>query len=206
MSWVQSPSALILEPKKRKSVTASTFSPSVCHEVMRPDAMILLFLILSFKPVFSLSSFTCIKRFFSSSSLSTIRVASSAYLRLLIFLSAVLILACNSSSPAFHMMCSVYKLNKQVTVNSLVVLLSQSWTGCSIEGSNCWFLTCMKVSQETGLVFSSLQDFSTVCPDPQNQRLQHSQWNRGRCFSKILFLSLWFSECWQFDLWFLCLF
>ena len=35
-------SAVILEPKKRKSVTASTFSPSICHEVMGPDAMILL--------------------------------------------------------------------------------------------------------------------------------------------------------------------
>ena len=41
--WLQSPSAVILEPKKRKSVTASTFSPSICHEVMRPDAMIIIF-------------------------------------------------------------------------------------------------------------------------------------------------------------------
>ena len=64
------PSAVILEPKKRISVTASTFSPSICHEVMGPDAMILVFLILSFKPAFSLSSFTRIKRHFSSSSFS----------------------------------------------------------------------------------------------------------------------------------------
>ena len=40
MSWLQSPSAVILEPKKVKSVTVSTVSPSVCHEVMGPDAMI----------------------------------------------------------------------------------------------------------------------------------------------------------------------
>ena len=53
------------------------------------------------------------KRLFSSSSLSAIRVVSSAYLRLLIFLLASLILACASSSPAFHMMYSAYKLNKQ---------------------------------------------------------------------------------------------
>ena len=46
---------MTLEPKKRKSVTASTFSPSICHEVMGPDVMILAFLILSFKPIFSLS-------------------------------------------------------------------------------------------------------------------------------------------------------
>ena len=43
ISWLQSPSAVILEPKKRKSVTTSTFSPSICHEVMGPGAMILVF-------------------------------------------------------------------------------------------------------------------------------------------------------------------
>ena len=62
---------------------------------------------------FSLSSFTFIKRLFSSSSFSAIRVVLSAYLRLLIFLLAILILAWASSSPAFHMMYSAYKLNKQ---------------------------------------------------------------------------------------------
>ena len=43
ISWLQSSSAVILEPKKIKFVTVSTFSPSVCHEVMGPDAMILIF-------------------------------------------------------------------------------------------------------------------------------------------------------------------
>ena len=43
ISWLQSPSAVILEPKKIKSVTVSIVSPSVCHEVMGPDAMILVF-------------------------------------------------------------------------------------------------------------------------------------------------------------------
>ena len=46
ISWLQSPSAVILEPKKIKSVTVSSGSPSICHEVMVPDAMILVFLIL----------------------------------------------------------------------------------------------------------------------------------------------------------------
>ena len=67
---------------------------------------------LSFKPAFSLSSFTFSKRLFSSSSLSAIRVVS-AYLRLLIFLPAILIAACDSSGLAFHMMYSAQKLNKQ---------------------------------------------------------------------------------------------
>ena len=87
--------------------------PTICHEVIRPDAMILVFCMLSFKPTFSLSSFTFIKRLFSSFSLFAIRVVSSAYLRLLIFLLAILIPACASSSLAVHMMYSAYKLNKQ---------------------------------------------------------------------------------------------
>ena len=58
ISWLQSPSAVILEPKKIKSDTVSTVSPSICHEVMGPDAMILVFWMLSFKPAFSLSSLT----------------------------------------------------------------------------------------------------------------------------------------------------
>ena len=106
ISWLQSPSAVILESKKIKSVTVSIVSPSICHEVMRPDAMTLVFGMLSFKPAFSLSSFTFIKRFFSSSLLSAIRVVSSAYLRLLMFLLAMLIPAYAPSSPACHMMYS----------------------------------------------------------------------------------------------------
>ena len=90
-----------------------TFSLSICHEVMGLDAMILVFWMLSFKPYFSLFSFTFIKRLFRYSSLSAIRVVSSLYLRLLIFLLAILIPACDSSSLTFHMMCSAKKLNKQ---------------------------------------------------------------------------------------------
>ena len=82
--------------------------------MMEPGAMSLVFFIyiFSFKWAFSLSSFTLIKRFFSSSSLSAFRVISSTYLRLLIFFLAILIPAYNSSNPAFLMMCSAYKLNK----------------------------------------------------------------------------------------------
>ena len=79
------------------------------------DAMIFIFWMLSLKPAFSLSSFTFIKRLFSSCSFSAIRVVSSAYLKLLIFLQAILIPACDSSSPTFYMMhfALAYKLNKQ---------------------------------------------------------------------------------------------
>ena len=76
---LQSPSAVILEPKKIKSVTVSIVSPSICHEVMGPDANIFIFWKLSFKPTFSLSSFTFIKRLFRSSSLSARSMVSPAY-------------------------------------------------------------------------------------------------------------------------------
>ena len=85
------------------------YSPSSdgtgCHDLS--------FLTLIFKPAFSFSCFTFFKRLFSSSLLSAIKVVSSAYLRLLVFLPAILIPACASSSQAFHVIYSAYKLNKQ---------------------------------------------------------------------------------------------
>ena len=78
ISWLQSFYAVILESKKIKPITFSTFSPSICHDVMGSDAMISVFWILSFKPAFSFSSFTLIKRFFSSCLLSAIRLVSAA--------------------------------------------------------------------------------------------------------------------------------
>ena len=75
ISWLQSPSAVIWETTKIKSDTVSTLSPSISHEVMGPDAMIFVFWMLSFKPTFSLSSFTFIKRLLSSSSLYAICIS-----------------------------------------------------------------------------------------------------------------------------------
>ena len=66
-----------------------------------------------FKPAFFLSSFTLIKRLFSSFTFSAIRVVSSAYVRLLILLSAIWVPACDSSSPAFHIRYSAWNFSKQ---------------------------------------------------------------------------------------------
>ena len=74
ISRLHSPSAVFWNPQKIRSLTVSIVSPFICHEVMGPDAMILVFWMLSFKSTFSPSSFTFIKRLFSSSSLSAIRV------------------------------------------------------------------------------------------------------------------------------------
>ena len=170
-SWIsqlQSPSAVILEPKKIKSVTVSIVSPSICHEVMGPDAMLLIFQCWVISQLFhcwvlsqlfhcwvlsqlfhcweltafSLSSFIFTMRLFSSSSLSAIRVVSSAYLRLWIFLPAIFMPACASSSPAFHMMYSAYKLNKQgdniQSCHTLFPIWSQSVVPCSFLTVASW--------------------------------------------------------------------
>ena len=152
-----------------KSDTVFTFSPSICHKVMGPDAMIFVFGMLSFKPTFSSSSFTFIKRLFSSPSLSAIKVVSSAYLRLLIFLLAILILACESSSPAFHMMYSAYKLNKQSyniqPCHALFPILNESIVPCPVLIVACCPAYRL-LRRQVRLLFPSLEEYSTVCCDP----------------------------------------
>ena len=173
---------------------------------MGPDAMMLVFWMLNFKPVFSLSSFTFIKRLFSSSLLSAIRVVSSAYLRLLIFLPAMLISACASSSPRLHMMYSAYKLNKQddniQPWHTPFPIWNQSVVPCAVL-----FLLDLHIGfsggRSGGLVFPFLWEFPTVCCDPYSQRAWCSQWSRSRCFSGIVLLFWWSNICWQFDLWLL---
>ena len=126
ISWLQSPSAVILEPPKIKSLTVSIVSPSIYYEVMGPDAMILVFWMLSLCKLFSLSSFTFMKRLFSSSSLFAISVLSSAYLRLLIFLPAILIPACVSSSHSISPTCRrlLYHINTSELYTAQVKFLS----------------------------------------------------------------------------------
>ena len=112
-------------------------SPSICHlSAMTWWGQILVFWMLSFKPTFSFSSFTYIKRLFSSSSLSAIRVVSSAYLTLLIFLQAILIPACASYSPAFLMMYSARQhIKKQIDYFADKSPSSQSW---GFSSSHVW--------------------------------------------------------------------
>ena len=110
ISWLQSPSAVILEPLKDKICHCFhcflTYLPwsdgARCHDLH--------FLKMSFKSTFSFSSFTFIKRFLFT---FCHRVVSSEYLKLLIFLLAILIPAGTSSSLAVHIMYSAYRLNKQ---------------------------------------------------------------------------------------------
>ena len=129
--------------------------PSICHEVIGPDAMILVFRMLRFKPTVSLSSFTFIKRLFSSSLFSAIRVVSSVYLRLLILLPEILIPASASFSPAFHMMYSAHKLNKQGDNIQPWCMYSFSYLEpvcCSMSSSSYCFLTYIQISHEADKV------------------------------------------------------
>ena len=150
ISWLQSPSAMILEPPKIVSHCFHCFPIYLLwsDETRGHDFCFLL----SFKSTFAFSSFTFIKRLFSSS-LSAIKVVSSAYLRLLIFLPAILIPACASSSPEFLMMYCAYKLNKQgdniQPWRTPFPIWNQSVVPCPVLN---YFLTCIQFSQEAGQV------------------------------------------------------
>ena len=127
---------------------------------------------LSFKPAFSLSSLTLIKRLFSSSSLATIRATSSAYLRLLIFISAIF----DSSNSAFHMMYSTRKLNKQgdniQPCHTLLSILNQTIVPCPVPTFSSWptyrflrrkvrwFGTPISLRIFHSLLWSTVKDFS----------------------------------------------
>ena len=179
----------ILEPKKIKSVIVSIFSPYICYEVIRLNIMILVFLMLSFKPVFSLSYFTFIKRLFSSL-ISAIRVLSSTHLRLLIFLLAISIPACASSSPVFHMMYSSYKLNKQGDnipwCTPFPIWNQSAVTYLILMLASCHAFRFVRRQVRSGIPIS-LRIFQFVLIHTVND---FSQWSRSSCFSRILLLFL----------------
>ena len=133
ISWLQSPCAVILEPEERNSVTVSIVSPSVCHEVVGLNAMILVFWMLSLKPAFSLSCFTFIKRILSSSLLSALGwchlhflgywyFSQQSWFQLVIY-------------PTKHLVWSTLhiSLKSRVTIYSLDVLLWQFGTSLSFH-------------------------------------------------------------------------
>ena len=118
ISWLQSPSAVILEPKIINSSTVSPVYPSICHELVGPDAMIFVFWMLSFKPTFSLSSFTFIKKLVSSSSIVCYsQINPFVWLKI----TSVLLFKVNTSEPIqksesslMHMIISVTYITKKI--------------------------------------------------------------------------------------------
>ena len=131
-------------------------------------------------------------------------MVSSAYLKLLIFLLAIL------SSPAFPMMYSAYKLNKQGDNRQPWRTLFPIW--------NPSVVPCPVLTVTSGPAYRFLKKPVTWSGIPisfrlfhsllwsTHQRFWHTQKSRHRCFSGTLLLFQWSTGCWQFDLWFLCLF
>ena len=176
--WPPLPSVVFLEPKKRKSVNASTFYilfTMKCWDWMPWSCVWML----NFKPVFFFFTFLFHLHqealSLSSSSLSTLRMVSSAYLRLLVFLLEFCLPACDSSGPTFCMMYPAYKLNKQDDNRKpwCTPFPTLKPAYCSMSSSNCCFLTSIQVSEERGKVFYFFYLFQNfpVCSDPQSQRL-----------------------------------
>ena len=179
ISWLQSPSAVILEPRphtraKKMSLIVSTVSPYICHEVMGLDPMILVFRMLNFKPTFSLSSFTFIKR-----PLVLLHFLPQGWCHLCIWGYWYF-----SWKPWFQLVlhptqhfawCTLHRsLVNRVAVYSLDIFLSPFGTSlCSMSGSNCCFLTGLQFSQEAGNMvwYSHLFKNFPVCCDPHSKRI-----------------------------------
>ena len=131
------------------------------------DVMILIFWMVSFKPAFSLSSLTFIKRLFSSSLHSAIRVISSMYLRLLLFLPAVLIPIWASSRPEFCIMYSAYKLNKQddniQRCHTPFSLLNQSIVTCGEGNGIPLQYSCLENPMDGGAWWAAVHGVAEGC-------------------------------------------
>ena len=177
---------------------------------MGSDAMILVFGCWSLSQLFTLL-FHSHQRLFSSSSLSAIRVISSVYTSEVVDISPGKLdssLWLTQSSISHDALCM--KLNKQgdniQPWCTPFPILNQSIVPCMLLTVASW--SAYRFLKVTGKVvwYSHLFKNFPVCCDPHSQRLPHSQWNRSRCFCGIPLLSPWSNECWQFDLWFLCLF
>ena len=174
------------------------------------DAMIFIFWVLSFKSVFhsplSLSSRGSLVLHFLPEGWCHMH----ASLRLLIFLLAILIPACASSSLALHMMYSAYKLNKQGDNIQPWCIPSPIWNQSIflylVLTVASWSVFRFLRKRWSGLVFPSLEEFSTVCCDAHSQRLCVANKAEVDVFSGTLLLFWSSNGCWQFDLRFLCLF
>ena len=166
------------EAQENKVCHCFIVSPSICNEVIGLDTMIFIFWVLSLKPAFSPFSFPFIKRILSSSLLYAKRVVSSTYQVIDISL-AVLIPFCVSSSLAFCMMYSAYKLNKHSDNIQPWCTPFPIWNQSVSQVQFLLLLLDMHTDfsggRSGGLVFPSLEEFSTVYCDPRSQRLWHSQ-------------------------------
>ena len=149
---------------------------SLSHWTTR-EVPILVFLMLNFKPTFSLSSFTFIQRIFSSSPLSAIKVVSSALWGYLYFSQQ------SWFQPVLHpgqyfTWCTLH-IGKQgdniQPWHTPCLIWNQSIFPCPVLTVSSWPASGFSGGRESGVVFPFLAEFHTVYCDPQSQRLWHSQ-------------------------------
>ena len=148
ISWLQLPSAVILEPKKIKSATVSTFPPSICHEMIEVDALILVLWMLSFKPAFHSPHSPS-----SRGSLVPLHFLPLWWCHLCIW--GCWYLSWKSWFQLWFIGIShdvLWIKISRVTIYSLDIPLFQFWTSLLFHALFCYFLTCIQVSQEWGKV------------------------------------------------------
>ena len=173
------------------------FNPSICHEVMGPHAKILVFFHVEFKVSFSLSS---------RASLVLLHFLPfewyhSTYLRLLIFLPPFLTPACDSSSPVFHMMCSVYKLTKQRDntqhCHTLFPTVNQSVVPCLVLTTASWsayrFLKRQVRWSGIPITYTIFHKFVVVHTLKGFSAVNEAE---VEAFFEIPLLSPWSNKCW----------
>ena len=167
---------------------------------MGPDAMILVFM-LNFKPAFSLSSFTLINRLFSSSLLSAIRVVSFVYLRLLIFLPAVLILVYDLSSLEFCIVYSACKLSMQSDkiqpCHAPFPVFNQFIVPCPVLTVASWFAyRFFRRQVRWSNTPIPLRIFCSLLWSTHNPKALGLSVSRRKCLTATAFLPPWSNECW----------
>ena len=169
--------AVILEPQKIKS---ATFSPSYLPWTEGTGCHDLCFLNVELYANFFILVLL-IKRIFSSSLFSAIRMVASAYLRLLIFLLIILILACASFFLTLHMMYSTYKLNRMVVIYSLDVLLSQ--LGTTLNVCNFYLSTIPQESWGENTSYPALNESLLLWNKQGRNKRQLWLWKEHGCLN-----------------------
>ena len=178
---------------------------------MWPDAMILVSWMLCLSQLFHYPLLFSSKGYLVPLPLSAIRMVPSVYLWLLIFLLAILIAVCVSSSLAFHMMHCAYKLNKESdniqlcctpfpiwnqSILPCPVLIVASWSGYRfLSWQVRWSDIPISLRVFQFVVIHTVKVFGVI-----------SKYNQKQVFFWTLLLCLWSKGCWKFDLWFFCLF
>ena len=210
ISWLQSSSAVILEPKKIKSVTVSTFPLSICHEVMGPDVIILVFKCwvlsqLLYSLLFPSPSSYLVPLHFMLLESYHLYIWGYWY-----FSQQSQFQLESNSSMSFCMMYSAYKLNKQgdniQPWCTSFPILNQSFVPYLVLTIASWptSRSLRRLARWSGIPIS-LRNFHSLLWSTQSKVLAYST-KQNRWFSGIFLLLWWSSRCWQFDLWFLCLF